>query len=36
MHLEAVGGTPENMSKIVKDDTSRWGAVIKSAKVTLE
>ena len=36
MHLQAVGGTPENMAKIVKDDTARWGAVIKSANVTLE
>jgi tripartite-type tricarboxylate transporter receptor subunit TctC len=36
MHLTAVGGTPANMAKIVKDDTDRWGAVIKSAKVTIE
>jgi tripartite-type tricarboxylate transporter receptor subunit TctC len=36
MHLEAVGGTPQNMAKIVKDDTARWGAVIKSAKVTVQ
>ena len=36
MHLTAVGGTPEDMAKIVKDDTERWGAVIKSAKVTIE
>jgi len=36
MHLTAVGGTAANMAKIVKDDTERWGAVIKSAKVTIE
>jgi tripartite-type tricarboxylate transporter receptor subunit TctC len=36
LHLEAVGGTPANMAKIVKDDTERWGAVIKSDKVTLQ
>jgi tripartite-type tricarboxylate transporter receptor subunit TctC len=36
MHLEAVGGTTQNMAKIVKDDTARWGAVIKSANVTLQ
>ena len=36
MHLTAVGGTPENMAKIVKADTERWGAVIKSANVTIE
>ena len=36
MHLTAVGGTPENMAKIVKADTERWGAVIKSANVKIE
>jgi tripartite-type tricarboxylate transporter receptor subunit TctC len=36
MHLTAVGGTPADMAKIVKDDTERWGAVIKSAKVAIE
>jgi tripartite-type tricarboxylate transporter receptor subunit TctC len=36
MHLEAVGGTTQDMAKIVKDDTARWGAVIKSANVTLQ
>ena len=29
----AVGGTPENMAKIVKADTERWGAVIKEANI---
>jgi len=36
MHLTAVGGTPANMARIVKADTERWGAVIKSANVTIE
>ena len=36
LHLTAVGGPPANMAKIVKDDTERWGAVIKSAKVTIQ
>jgi tripartite-type tricarboxylate transporter receptor subunit TctC len=36
LHLQAVGGTPENMGKIVKADTERWGAVIKSANVTIQ
>jgi len=36
LHLTAVGGPPSNMAKIVKDDTERWGAVIKSANVTIE
>ena len=29
----AVGGTPEDMAKIMKEDTERWGEVIKAAKV---
>jgi tripartite-type tricarboxylate transporter receptor subunit TctC len=36
MHLTAVGGSPANMAKIVKADTERWGAVIKSANVTIQ
>jgi tripartite-type tricarboxylate transporter receptor subunit TctC len=36
LHLQAVGGTPEDMAKIVKADTERWGAVIKSANVTIQ
>jgi tripartite-type tricarboxylate transporter receptor subunit TctC len=36
LHLQAVGGTPQDMAKIVKDDTQRWGAVIKSANVKIE
>ena len=36
LHLQAMGGTPEEMAKIVKADTERWGAVIKSANVTIE
>jgi tripartite-type tricarboxylate transporter receptor subunit TctC len=36
LHLQAVGGTPADMRKIVKDDTERWGAVIKSAGVKIQ
>jgi tripartite-type tricarboxylate transporter receptor subunit TctC len=36
LHLQAVGGTTQDMARIVKDDTQRWGAVIKSANVTLQ
>jgi tripartite-type tricarboxylate transporter receptor subunit TctC len=36
LHLQAVGGTPADMTKIVKDDTQRWGAVIKSAGVKIQ
>jgi tripartite-type tricarboxylate transporter receptor subunit TctC len=36
MHLQAVGGPPERMAKIIKADVERWSAVIRAAKVTLE
>jgi tripartite-type tricarboxylate transporter receptor subunit TctC len=36
LDLQAVGGTPQDMAKIVKDDTARWGAVIKSANVKIQ
>jgi tripartite-type tricarboxylate transporter receptor subunit TctC len=36
MHLQAVGGTPQQMAEIVKADTKRWGDVIRAANVTIE
>ena len=36
MHLQAVGGTPQQMAEIIKADTRRWGDVIRAANVTLE
>ena len=36
MHLQAGGGTPQDMAKIVKTDTERWGTVIKSSNLTIE
>ena len=36
MHLQSVGGTPQQMAEIVKADTRRWGEVIRAANVTLE
>jgi tripartite-type tricarboxylate transporter receptor subunit TctC len=36
MHLQAVGGTPQQMAEIVKADTQRWGNVIRAANVTIE
>ena len=36
MHLQAVGGAPDNMAKIVKADTERWGALIRSANLKIE
>ena len=29
----SVGGTPQDMAKIMKDDTARWSEVIKQAKI---
>ena len=31
--LQAGGGTPQDMAKVVKDDTTRWGEVIREAKI---
>src|SRR5215469_15876615 len=36
MHLQSVGGTPQQMAEIVRADTQRWGDVIRTANVTLE
>jgi tripartite-type tricarboxylate transporter receptor subunit TctC len=33
MGLQVGGGTPQDMAKIVKDDTARWGEVIKEANI---
>ena len=33
MGLQLGGGTPQDMAKIVKDDTARWGEVIKEANI---
>jgi tripartite-type tricarboxylate transporter receptor subunit TctC len=31
--LQAGGGSPQDMAKVVKDDTTRWSAVIREAKI---
>lgn len=36
LHLQAGGGSPADMAKIVKSDTERWGAVIKAADLKIE
>jgi tripartite-type tricarboxylate transporter receptor subunit TctC len=36
LHLEPVGGTPEDMRKLVQDETRRWGDVIKKAGIQAE
>ncbi|MBM3527402.1 MAG: tripartite tricarboxylate transporter substrate binding protein [Alphaproteobacteria bacterium] len=33
LNLEPGGGSPQDMAKVVKSDTDRWGAVIREAKV---
>ncbi len=36
LHLQAVGGTPAQMTEIVKSDTRRWGDLIRAANVKIE
>jgi tripartite-type tricarboxylate transporter receptor subunit TctC len=36
LHLQAAGGSPQQMAEIIKADIARWGAVIRAANVTLE
>lgn len=36
MHLQAVGGTPQNMAKIVKADTERWGTLIRETNLSIQ
>jgi tripartite-type tricarboxylate transporter receptor subunit TctC len=33
LNLTPVGGSPQDMAKVVKEDTARWGAVIREAKI---
>jgi tripartite-type tricarboxylate transporter receptor subunit TctC len=33
LNLEPGGGSPQDMARIVKADTERWGAVIREAKI---
>ena len=36
LHLEPVGGSPEDMRKLVQDETRRWGDVIRKAGIQPE
>ena len=36
MGMEAIGGTPENLSQLLAADTAKWARVIKAAGVKLE
>jgi tripartite-type tricarboxylate transporter receptor subunit TctC len=36
LHLQTVGGPPEQMAGLIRADVERWSAVIRAAKVTLE
>ena len=31
--LQPGGGSPQDLAKVVKDDTARWSAVIREAKI---
>jgi tripartite-type tricarboxylate transporter receptor subunit TctC len=33
LNLQVGGGTPQDLAKVIKDDTARWGEVIKEAKI---
>jgi tripartite-type tricarboxylate transporter receptor subunit TctC len=33
LNLQPVGGSPQDMAKVVKDDTERWSQVIRDAKI---
>ena len=33
LHLQPGGGTPQDMAKVVKEDTARWSEVIREAKI---
>jgi tripartite-type tricarboxylate transporter receptor subunit TctC len=36
LHLQAAGGSPQQMAETIRADIVRWGAVIRAANVTLE
>jgi tripartite-type tricarboxylate transporter receptor subunit TctC len=33
LNLQPGGGSPQDLAKVIKDDTARWGEVIKEAKI---
>ena len=33
LNLTPAGGTPEDMAKLKRDETARWGAVIRAAGI---
>jgi tripartite-type tricarboxylate transporter receptor subunit TctC len=36
LNLEAGGGSPEDMAKLVKSETQRWGDVIRAAGISMD
>ena len=36
LEIIKVGGSPADMRKLIREDTQRWGEVIKRAKITAE
>ena len=36
MNMTPVGGTPDEVRAFIKDETARWGEVIRAAKIRLD
>ena len=36
LNMEAVGSTPEELSRVVAADWAKWGAIVKASGFTLE
>lgn len=36
LNIEAGGGTPADMAKFIKEESERWGSVIRAAGITAE
>jgi tripartite-type tricarboxylate transporter receptor subunit TctC len=36
MNMTPVGGTPDEIRRFIKEETERWGEVIRSANIELQ
>lgn len=36
LHVEGGGGSPEDMAKLVREETKRWGDVIRAANISMD
>ena len=36
MNMTPVGGTPEAIKAFIKDETERWGEVIRAANISVD